>query len=186
VESKGAFEYLVDPEKGHHWAEGLATATVPAEEGHHELEGLATAAVEEVNHELEGLATAAVEEGHHELEGLAAVAAPAEEGHHELEGLAAVAAPAEEGHQAVTGAFAGGLEKRGRCTACNGFCGKPEADENAAIAPRAVRFVGNFANASDAALPIAAPILCGFAIISPMAMGLSFLVVMVKPLYRII
>ena len=169
MESKGAFEYLVDPEKGHHWAEGLATATVPAEEGHHELEGLATAAVEEVNHELEGLATAAVEEGHHELEG-----------------LAAVAAPAEEGHQAVTGAFAGGLEKRGRCTACNGFCGKPEADENAAIAPRAVRFVGNFANASDAALPIAAPILCGFAIISPMAMGLSFLVVMVKPLYRII
>jgi hypothetical protein len=172
VESKGAFEYLVDPEKGHHWAEGLATATAAAEEGHHELEGLATAAApaEEVNHELEGLATAAA----------------AEEGHHELEGLAAAAVPAEEGHQEVAGAFAGGLEKRGRCTACNGFCGKPEADENAAIAPRAVRFVGNFANASDAALPIAAPRLCGFAIISPMAMGLSFLVVMVKPLYRII
>ena len=173
MESKGAFEYLVDPEKGHHWAEGLATAAVPAEEVHHELEGLATATVpaEEVHHELEGLATAAV---------------PAEEGHHELEGLATAAAPAEEGHQEVAGAFAGGLEKRGRCTACNGFCGKPEADENAAIAPRAVRFVGNFANASDAALQIAAPRLCGFAIISPIAMGLSFLVVMVKPLYRII
>ena len=171
MESKGAFEYLVDPEKGHHWAEGLATATAAAEEVHHELEGLATAAVP-------------VEEVHHELEGLATAAVPAEEVHHELEGLAAV--PAEEGHQAVAGAFAGGLEKRGRCTACNGFCGKPEADENAAIAPRAVRFVGNFANASDAALPIAAPRLCGFVIISPMAMGLSFLVVMVKPLYRII
>jgi hypothetical protein len=35
----------------------------------------------------------------------------------------------------------------------------------------------------DAALPIAAPRLAGLAMISPIVLGLSFVVLMVKPLY---
>ena len=121
---------------------------------------------EEENQEVEGLATA--EEESQEVEGLAT----AEEESQEVEGLATAAAAVEEGHRQkfVTG-FAGA--NRGRC---KGFCIKPGT---AAIAPRAVRFVGNLANASVAALPIAAPRLAGFAMISPMVLGLSFVVLMV-------
>jgi hypothetical protein len=130
--------------------------------------------VPEESQEVAGLATAAAEEESQEVAGLAATAA-AEEESQEVAGLATAAAAVpllEKGHrhEFVPG-FAGA--KRGRC---RGFCGKPGT---AAIAPRAVRFVGNLANALDAALPIAAPRVAGFAMISPMVLGLSFVVLMV-------
>lgn len=128
--------------------------------------------VPEESHDVEGLATAAAEEENQELEGLATATAAAEEESQEVAGLATAAAAVEEGHrQKLVTDFAGA--KRGRC---KGFCIKPGT---AAIAPRVVRFVGNFANASDAALPIAAPRLAGFAMISPIVLGLSFVVLMV-------
>jgi len=88
-----------------------------------------------------------------------------------------VAAVVENGHPELITGFAGAAAaKRGRC---KGFCGKPETEDITEIASRALRFVGNFANALDAALPIAAPRLLGFANISPMVLGLSFVVLMV-------
>ena len=125
------------------------------------------------------------EEENKEVKGLAAAAAVAvtelEEGKNGLEGLATAAevpeAAVEKGHPKPLAAFVGA--KRGRC---KGFCVKP-GTAAATTAPRAVRFVGNLANALDAALPIAAPRLLGFAMISPMVRGLSFAVLMVKPLY---
>jgi hypothetical protein len=121
-------------------------------------EGLEAVAVEE-NQGAEGLEAAAVVEENQGAEGLAA-AVVVENGHPELiRGFAGVAAA-----------------KRGRC---RGFCGKPETEDITEIASRALRFVGNFANALDAALPIAAPRLLGFANISPMVLGLSFVVLMV-------
>lgn len=124
---------------------------------------------EEENQGVEGLA--AVAEENQGVEGLAAAA---EEENQGVEGLAAV----EKGHPKPDAAFVGA--KRGRC---KGFCGNPGTAAAATTAPRAVRFVGNLANALDAALPIAAPRLLGFAMISPMVLGLSFAVLMVKPLY---
>jgi acetylornithine deacetylase/succinyl-diaminopimelate desuccinylase-like protein len=125
------------------------------------------------------------EEENKEVKGLAAAAAVAvtelEEGKNGLEGLATAAevpeAAVEKGHPKPLAALAGAAAKIDRC---KGFCVKPGT---ATTAPRAVRFVGNLANALDAALPIAAPRLLGFAMISPMVLGLSFAVLMVKPLY---
>ena len=133
------------------------------EEGH-DIEGLAAAVVEK-GQDVEGLAAAVVEKGQ-DVEGLAAAVVEKGQG---VEGLAA--AVVEKGQTKPVAGFAGA--KRGRF---KGFCGKPGT---AAIAPRGVRFVGNLENASDAALPIAAPRLAGFAMISPMVLGLSFVVLMV-------
>ena len=120
--------------------------------------------VPEENQGIEGLATAAAEEENQGIEGLATAAEEA-------------APLLEKGHPKPVAAFVGA--KRGRC---KGFRGKP-GTAAAARAPRAVRFVGNLVNALDAALPIAAPRVAGFAMISPMVLGLSFAVLMVKPLY---
>lgn len=109
-----------------------------------------------------------VEEESQGVEGLAS----AEKESQGVEGLATTAAAVEEGHsQKFLTGFAGA--NRGRC---KGFFIKPGT---AAIAPRCVRFVGNLANASDDALPIDAPRLAGFAMISPIVLGLSFVVLMV-------
>jgi len=153
------FEYLVVPEEENKEVKGLVATAAVAVEENQGVEGLAAAAVEE-NQGAEGLAAVAVVEENQGAEGLEAVAAVVENGHPEL----------------ITG-FAGvAAAKRGRC---KGFCGKPESEDITEIASRALRFVGNFANALDAALPIAAPRLLGFANISPMVLGLSFVVLMV-------
>jgi len=156
------FEYLVVPEEENKEVKGLvATAAVAVVEENQGAEGLAAVAVEE-NQGAEGLAAAvAVVEENQGAEGLEAVAA----------------AVVENGHPELITGFAGvAAAKRGRC---KGFCGKPETEDITEIASRALRFVGNFANALDAALPIAAPRLLGFANISPMVLGLSFVVLMV-------
>ena len=140
------------------------------------LEGLL---VPEENHEVKDVLVAVdpaavAEEENHEVEGLAT----AEEENQGVEGLAGAVpeAPVEKGHPELIIGFAGAVARRGRC---KGFCGKPETEDITEIASRALRFVGNFANAFDAALPIAAPRLLGFANISPMVLGLSFVVLMV-------
>jgi hypothetical protein len=161
VDSEVLFEYLVVPEEENKEVKGLvATAAVAVEE----------------NQGAEGLAAAAAVEENQGAEGLEAVAAVVEE-NQGVEGLEAVAAVVENGHPELITGFAGvAAAKRGRC---KGFCGKPETEDITEIASRALRFVGNFANALDAALPIAAPRLLGFANISPMVLGLSFVVLMV-------
>jgi len=153
------FEYLVVPEEENKEVKGLVATAAVAVEENQGAEGLAAVAVVEENQGAEGLAAAAVVEENQGAEGLAA------------------AAVVEKGHPELIRGFAGAAAaNRGRC---KGFCGKPETEDITEIASRALRFVGNFANALDAALPIAAPRLLGFANISPMVLGLSFVVLMV-------
>jgi len=153
VDSEVLFEYLVVPEEENKEVKGLVATAAVAVEENQGAEGLAAVAVVEENQGAEGLAAAvAVVEENQGAEGLEVAAAV-------VEGFAGAAAA-----------------KRGRC---KGFCGKPETEDITEIASRALRFVGNFANALDAALPIAAPRLLGFANISPMVLGLSFVVLMV-------
>jgi hypothetical protein len=162
VDSEVLFEYLVVPEEENKEVKGLVATAAVAVEENQGAEGLAAA-------------VAAVEENQG-AEGLAAAVAVVEE-NQGAEGLEAVAAVVENGHPELITGFAGvAAAKRGRC---KGFCGKPETEDITEIASRALRFVGNFANALDAALPIAAPRLLGFANISPMVLGLSFVVLMV-------
>jgi len=161
VDSEVLFEYLVVPEEENKEVKGLVATAAVAVEENQGAEGLAAVAVVEENQGAEGLAAAvAVVEENQGAEGLEVAAAVVENGHPEL----------------ITGFAGAAAAKRGRC---KGFCGKPETEDITEIASRALRFVGNFANALDAALPIAAPRLLGFANISPMVLGLSFVVLMV-------
>jgi hypothetical protein len=116
-------------------------------------------------------------EGNQELPVLLCISGLVEKGSQELPVLLCISGLVENKlcNTPITG-LSGTLEIRG-CLPCSKVL--PLTPGTAALRARAVRFVGNLVNASVVALPIAAPRLAGFAMISPMVLGLSFVVLMV-------